>query len=109
MMMTKPVQADNASRMPPPTLTPRMEAHDCPSCDVCARRVRNWLRKLAHRIFGRCQCQCEPCVGCGQMIPMYAPYYQTECGSFCRDCMIDHVHDCDSCVQQFKECIPSGF
>src|SRR5436305_341811 len=47
--------------------------------------------------------------GCTARIRPNGRYYQTECGSFCRDCMIDHVHDCDSCARRFQECVPTGY
>jgi len=47
--------------------------------------------------------EAEQCNGqdCETMVEPDEPHYSTYCGTFCQECMADHVAECEICRKEF--------
>ncbi len=41
--------------------------------------------------------------GCDELVDIEDDYYSTPCGTFCNECMADHVRECGVCANEFEE------
>ena len=49
------------------------------------------------------------CVSCPAVVKVGEPYFESRCGTFCRDCMKQHVKTCAVCAAKYPEAITPRF
>lgn len=48
----------------------------------------------------------EECNDCTAMVDSNDSYFATPCGTFCDECMEDHVKECEICAKEFEADFP---